>query len=70
MHSRRIFLKSIAPAAAIAIAIPKTSEANQDLCQFHADGLVEAMKAKHGGDWRVNMDGAGKFCFMFRLPER
>lgn len=56
MSSRRIFLKSIAPFAA-AVTFPKISESRQvpeeDICRFHAEGLAQAMKAMHGGEWKV-----------------
>lgn len=68
MHNRRIFLKSIAPIAA-ALSLPKPAEASQaDLCQFHADKLAEAMKAKHGGEWVIALNPQGGSIFGRRLP--
>lgn len=70
MSSRRIFLKSIVPFAAV-VALPKTSEARQvmdeDICQFHADGLAEAMKARHGGEWVIALNPHGGSIFGRRI---
>lgn len=65
MHSRRIFLKTLAPAA-VALTLPAKSEASQDdICRFYADRLAEAMKARHGGNWvaDVNHEALGAFVF-------
>lgn len=67
MHSRRIFLKSIAPVAA-ALSLPAKSEASQvDDCRFYADRLEEAMKAKHGGEWIIALNPQGGSIFGRRV---
>lgn len=68
MQNRRIFLKSIAPAAA-ALTIPATAEANQqdDLCRFYAEQLGAAMKARHGGDWNIDINHKTACAIIARL---
>lgn len=66
MPNRRTFLKSIVPVAA-AITFPKTAEASQDLCQFYADQLEAAMKARHGGDWSVDVNHKTACAIIARL---
>lgn len=67
MHSRRIFLKTIAPIAA-ALSIPAKTEASQDdPCRFYADRLEEAMKEKHGGDWVIALNPNGGSIFGRRI---
>lgn len=69
MHSRRIFLKTIAPIAA-ALSFPEKTEASQDaLCQFHAERLAEAMKARHGGNWVADVNHEAFGAFVFKLVD-
>jgi hypothetical protein len=59
MSNRRIFLKSLLPIATV-LTLPNTAEASQDaeddLCQLYADGLANAMKARHGGEWSIDVN--------------
>lgn len=70
MPSRRLFLTSLVPIAA-AITLPKAADASpqpdEDLCQFHADGLAAAMKAKHGGVWSTKTDKENEFIIVSRV---
>lgn len=66
MTNRRIFLKALVPLAA-ALTLPGTAEAEIDLCQFHADGLAAALKAKHGGNWDVTLNPEAGSIFGRRL---
>lgn len=45
---------SAAAATAVLPAI-SSAESGRDECDLHAEKLAEAMKAKHGGDWAVNI---------------
>lgn len=70
MKNRRVFLQSFAPIAA-AIVLPTKSMAQEDpqedLCQFHADGLAAAMQEKYGGNWRIALNPAGGAIFGRRM---
>jgi hypothetical protein len=66
MRDRRTFLKSIVPVA-VAITLPKPAEASQDICQFYADQLGAAMKARHGGNWSVEVNHKTTCAIIARL---
>lgn len=57
VRSRRDILRVFsAGVAATVLPLGSLSEA-EDLCQFHADGLAEAMKVRHGGGtWDVEVN--------------
>lgn len=67
MEGRRSFLTLIGPAAAAAL-IPGTakSEATQDLCDYHALCLAQAMKDRHGGNWSVQISHSAAFVAISR----
>lgn len=64
MTGRRAFLKSLAPAA-VAAVVPVRVDARPltDMCDYYAECLAEAMKNRHGGYWKVELNHETKTIF-------
>lgn len=64
MTGRRAFLKSLAPVAVAAI-VPARAETKPtpDLCEYYAECLASAMKSRHGGQWKVELNHEKKSIF-------
>jgi len=56
METRRSVLKTITAAALLPIIRPSAALAIDDLCLHHATQLALALKAKHGGAWKISID--------------
>jgi len=57
MNSRRAFLKSIAPAAAVVMIATKAAPNDSgDICEELATMLAMEMEKRHGGRWVVAVD--------------
>lgn len=64
MTGRRAFLKSIAPVA-VAVIMPAQIEAKpvKDMCEYYAACLEKAMKDRHGGYWKIEINHEKKSIF-------
>lgn len=66
MESRRSFLKSIGPAAAVAMLPFPADAVQEDPCAFFARCLAEAMETRHGGNWAVTNDKKHEFILILK----
>jgi len=62
--TRRVFLKT-APLVAASTVMPTNASAS-DQCDYHIQKLAEAMKALHGGEWRVDINHASKMAIVVK----
>ena len=63
--NRRSFLCAV-PAVAIATtaALPEPQMTLEELCEWHAEKLSEAMQKLHGGKWHSHISHATRYAFV------
>lgn len=65
MATRRLVLKSV-PVLVTSSFFPAKAKASQD-CELYIEKLAEAMKALHGGEWKVDINHKSKMAIVVKI---
>lgn len=67
MSSRRNFLQTVSTVIVTSPFTVAIATAEEETCEFHIVRLAQAMKAIHGGEWRVNINHNSKMAAVVKI---